>query len=160
MANDTEITIPTINGVGATVQQLSGQNPSGAVAPETLLRANGAMVGAGAPLPVQQTALPGQATPAASPSLVLKAAAGQLFSMQLSSSASGWFLLLDAPSVPANGAASPRRAWQYATGGLPLDLRFDPPLQMETGAVVAFSSTGPFTLTLGGATAFICGEIV
>lgn len=158
MAADSEETVIIIDGLGAQQRALVGQDPAGAVAPETLLRSDGQMVGIGYGLPTQRAPLPGVQTNAASTSLVLKASLGALFSLQLSSTASGWFLLLDAPSVPGNGAVSPRRAWQYTSGSL--DLRFDPPLQMQTGAVVAFSSTGPFALTLGGATAFICCEIV
>jgi hypothetical protein len=159
MAADTETTIVIIDGGGDQQHALVGQNVSGAIAPETLLRADGQMVGAAYGLPTQRAALSGVQTNAAATSLVLKASAGALFSLQVSSTASGWFLLLDAAALPSNGTVSPRRAWSY-TGPGSLDFRFDPPLQMQTGAVVAFSSTGPFSLTIGAADAFISGEIV
>lgn len=97
----------------------------------------------------------------ASPFLVLKASAGVLFAVSANITQTGWVLLFDAATVPSNGAVSPRRAWFINNETQEtLDQTFNPPLQMVNGAVLAFSTTGPFTLTIGGSVGQFSGEIV
>lgn len=91
--------------------------------------------------------------------VVLKASAGNLFSLNVAATTvSGYVLLFNATSLPANGAVTPVRAWAL-NAGQTLDLTFDPPLRLGTGITAAFSSntTTPFTLA-ASATAFISGE--
>lgn len=100
-------------------------------------------------------------TAALASSKVFKASAGNLFSLNVAATTvSGFALLFDAASLPANGAVTPVRAWAI-NAGQTIDLSFDPPLRLGTGITVGFSSTAttPFTLA-ASATAFISGEFI
>lgn len=160
MSDDTEITVPFVDGSSQPRLQLSLVNGADAVVPQTALRANGVHVSDSAPLPARAPALPGSFSETAEASHVLKTSGGVLSAIQANSTATGWFLLIDATSLPANGTVSPRRAWNYSNASETLDRSFDPPLLMTNGAVLVFSSTGPFELTLGAAVAQFSGEMV
>ena len=99
-----------------------------------------------------------KATPVASSNLLAKADAGAVHAVNVVAGASaGFVLLLDAAAMPVNGAVTPIKAYPLAANAL-LDLRFAVPLQVRKGLVVAFSTTGPFTLT-ASATAFISADV-
>lgn len=99
-----------------------------------------------APTPTPTGGLALGASTAAEASHVIKSGAGNLYSLQANSSASGYVMLFDATSLPADGAVTPLLALPVSTflsmswGGLP-------PAHFSTGIVAACSSTGPFTLT-------------
>lgn len=91
-------------------------------------------------------------------SLVLSAAACSLFGFQVNTtSVGGWVLLFDATAAPADGAVTPRKFWQVPPNTT-VEYTFTPQLQMVTGAVLVFSTTGPFTKT-ASATAAFSGEV-
>lgn len=97
-------------------------------------------------------------TAAPATSQVVKAAPCNLYGLNVTPTAAGYAMLFDSPTVPADGAVAPRRAWAMQ-GNTTLELEFSPPLRMNNGAVLVFSSTGPFTKTTNsGATAFLSGE--
>lgn len=110
-----------------------------AVAPHT--------VAAGAVVPARTTA--------AASSLVVKASAGNLYGWQVVAGASaGFVLVLDATSLPANGAVTPVQCVPVAANEYRI---YDPgsiPDRYNTGIVIAFSTTGCFNLTASNA-AFI-----
>lgn len=98
-------------------------------------------------------------TPGASASLeaghVLKASAGNLYSLYvMTTSVAGFLMTFNATSIPANGAVNPVECIQIPAGSAAA-ISFDgaPPDYYSTGIVAVFSSTGPFTKT-ASATAF------
>jgi hypothetical protein len=99
------------------------------------------------------------ANTAISSGLVMKASACLVFAVNLNATDTGWFMLLDATAIPADGAVSPVKAWQFqASQPQTIDVRFDPPLAMTNGAVLVFSSSGPFQKT-ASAVALMSGEV-
>lgn len=96
-------------------------------------------------------------TGVATTALVLKNAAGSLFGLSATAGATaGYLMLVDAATTPAAGAVAPKRVWQLAAGQT-LEVGFPMPLKMVSGAVLLFSSTGPYTYTASNA-AFMAGE--
>ena len=86
---------------------------------------------------------------------VLKASAGNLYSLYVATTtASGWLMTFNATSIPADGAVTPVEAIQIPTNSAAA-ISFDgaPPDYYSTGIVAVFSTTGPFTKT-ASATAF------
>jgi hypothetical protein len=156
---DTEITIPVVDGDTDDQNVLAVSNGAGGVAAQTAIRSNGAFVSEGNPLPTQSPPAVGAYSTVAEAFHILKALPGVLSAVSVNSSVTGWVLLIDSPTLPANGAVAPRRAWAI-TAGVTLDKTFNPPLQISTGAVLAFSSTGPFLLTIGAAVAQFAFDIV
>ena len=92
---------------------------------------------------------------------VLKAGAGNLYGLTTTIGATtGWVMVFDATSAPADGAVTPkfcRYIKSDGTGGSN-SLAWNPPAVMATGISVAFSSTGCFTKT-ASATAFFSGQV-
>lgn len=89
---------------------------------------------------------------------VLCAAACNLTGFQVNTGAvAGWVMLFNATAVPADGTVAPVKWWQVAINTT-LEIHYQNPLRMTTGATVVFSSTGPFTKT-GSATALFSGEV-
>ena len=115
------------------------------------------LVAVGNPLPVSPPALASVATSVAASSLVLKGSAGNLFSLMATATVSGWLLLFDATSAPADGTVTPKWAYPILAGGA-LNMAWLNPLVFATGVTVVFSTTGPFTKT-ASATAFISGQV-
>ena len=94
---------------------------------------------------------------AAASSLVLRSVPGRIDIIQVNSGATpGYVMLHDAAAAPANGAVTPVLVWQLPANST-LTQGFDPPLQMATGGVLVFSTTGPTTQTLS-ATAWFAGR--
>lgn len=87
---------------------------------------------------------------AAESSHIIKGAAANAYGCNWNTGAtSGWFLLLNATTVPADGAVTPVKFYQVAANST-LGVDFTSggvPIRLGTGAVWTFSSTGPFTLT-------------
>jgi len=77
--------------------------------------------------------------------------------MIASSSVAGWFMLFDAIIRPADGAVSPAAAWKV-NADQTIDFEHMHPIECNTGAIIVFSTTGPYTLT-ASATAFIVGKV-
>lgn len=97
-------------------------------------------------------------TAAAGTSQVVKAVPCNLYGLNVTPSAAGYAMLFDAAAAPADGAVAPRRVWAMQ-GNTTLELEFSPPLRMAVGAVLVFSSTGPFVKTTNsGSNAFMSGE--
>jgi hypothetical protein len=100
----------------------------------------------------------------ASSSLVLKAAAGNLYSVYANSTVSGYLMVFNATSAPMNGSTTAGVAAnnmvQCVGPSTSPFLSFNPgpPEVYSTGITAAFSSTGCATLTLS-ATAFIHGSV-
>lgn len=86
---------------------------------------------------------------------VLKASAGNLYSLYVATTnAAGWLMTFNATSAPADGSVTPVEAIQVPTNSAAA-ISFDgsPPDRYSTGIVAVFSTTGPFTKT-ASATAF------
>lgn len=92
---------------------------------------------------------------------VLKGSAGNLFSLTVTIGAvSGWAMVFDATTAPADGSVTPkycRYIKSDGTGGA-TSLGWVDPLSFTTGISVAFSSTGCFTKT-ASSTAFFTGQV-
>lgn len=100
-------------------------------------------------VPVQTGSLGSAAT--------IKSGAGNLYSINcVSTSASGYLMLFDATSPPADGAVTPKRVFLMAANSS-IEYSWDIPIAFVTGMTAVFSSTGPFTKT-ASATAFISGS--
>jgi hypothetical protein len=86
---------------------------------------------------------------------VLKASAGNLYSLYVATTtASGWLMTFNATSAPADGAVTPVEAIQVpAESAAAISFDGSPPDRYSTGMVAVFSTTGPFTKT-ASATAF------
>jgi hypothetical protein len=86
---------------------------------------------------------------------VLKASAGNLYSLYvLTTSVAGYLMTFNATSVPADGAVTPVECIQIpANGAAAISWDGAPPDNYSTGIVAIFSTTGPFTKT-ASATAF------
>lgn len=98
-------------------------------------------------------------TTAVAASLVLKAAAGNLYGVNVcTGGTAGYLMLLNLTSSPADGAVTPAKVWALAANSS-FSVEFNPPLRFSTGCTAVFSSTGPFTKT-ASSTAFISGECV
>jgi hypothetical protein len=68
----------------------------------------------------------------------------------------GWVLLFDQNTVPGDGAVTPVKFWQLAINTT-LTVAWHWAVRMNNGAVLVFSTTGPFTKT-ASATATFSGE--
>lgn len=89
---------------------------------------------------------------------VLKASAGNLYGVSVTTGAvAGYVLVSDATSAPADGAVTPKFCFILPASGS-LGVVWNPPAVMATGITVSFSSTGCFTKT-ASATAFISGSV-
>lgn len=97
---------------------------------------------------------------AAASNLVLKASAGNLYSLTVTIGAtSGYVMLFDATSLPANGAVTP--VWcapvtSNGTNGM-VAADWNMPKPFATGITAGFSTTGCFTLTASATAAFFGG---
>lgn len=92
--------------------------------------------------------------------LVLKASAGNLYSITVTIGATGGYLMLfDATSLPVNGAVTPVWCGPVATSGVNgmLAIEFAAPKSFATGITAGFSTTGCFTLTASATAAFFGG---
>jgi len=97
-------------------------------------------------------------TSAAASALVIKASAGNLYSINIVTGATaGYLLVFNATTAPADGAVVPVKCLPVAANvGLETNMR-SMPEYFSTGIVAVFSSTGCFTKT-ASATAFMSGD--
>ena len=94
---------------------------------------------------------------------VLKGSAGNLYTLTATIGAtSGYLMIFDATSLPANGAVTPKYCLPIASngtfGGTTLSWNSGPPLVFATGITAGFSTTGCFTLT-ASTTANFFGQV-
>lgn len=103
-------------------------------------------------------------TPVVSPALetgrVLKASAGNLYSLSVTTtSVSGYVMTFNSTTVPAAGAVTPIHCIAIDAGAtVSIDYGVGPPAAFSTGISAAFSTTGCFTKT-DSATAFFNGAV-
>lgn len=111
---------------------------------------------------------PASITPVVSAGLeashVLKNAAGSLYSVYasaLTGGVTGYLLIFNATSAPADGAVTPIIAVPFtATGVASANFQGIPPAAFSTGITAVISSgTTPFTKTTGTLTGFISGLV-
>ncbi len=126
-----------------------------------------------APVPVSQSgawsvAISGAAAVVASSSLgsslIIRASPGSLVSVSVAIGAiSGWLLIYDATTAPADGATTPKYAIPIDSNGVNgfAMVNFDAlcPLALSTGGVAVFSTTGPFVKT-ASATAYFSAQVI
>lgn len=159
-----QVNVAGQDGGGKPVTLRAEQAADNSLAMHVVPEVAGAAVSSSNPLPVSPPAMATVATATAANSLVLKAAPGILFAINANGppTQSGFVMLLDAVAAPADGNVSPRRAWFWdATTQATIDKTFNPPLAMTTGAVLVFSTSGPFSKTTpGAAEAQFAGEIL
>ena len=98
-------------------------------------------------------------TATAAGSLVLKAAAGNVYGVHICTGAqAGYLMLFDAVAAPADGTVTPERVYVVAANSS-FSLQLSYPIRCAAGITLVFSSTGPFTKTIS-ATAFLAGDYV
>jgi len=154
----TATTLPALDGNRAPFNVRADQNVDGSYAIRSSLEVGGVAVSTANPVPMRLAAVPVSATPSLASSLIIKSGACSLYGIQALPTLTGYVMLVDANSVQADGAIAPKKVWYFsASNGAAIDKQFDPPLQMNNGAVLFFSVTGPFTLTSSN-TAFLSGE--
>ena len=98
------------------------------------------------------------ASAAAESSHVMKASGGVLVSASITTGASaGYLMIFDRDTAPTNGTVTPLYCVSVAaTSSYSLPTPW--PIAVTNGAVLAFSTTGCFTLTLS-ATAFLSAQV-
>jgi hypothetical protein len=85
---------------------------------------------------------------------ILKASAGNLYSLYAFSTVSGFLMTFNSSTAPSNGAVNPVECIPvFANSFATIDFSGVPPDNYSDGIVAAFSTTGPFTFT-ASATAF------
>jgi hypothetical protein len=90
---------------------------------------------------------------------VFKGAAGNLFDAYCLATVTGFFMLFDATSAPADGAVTPLGVVPVAAGqAVSFAYPATSPLSFSTGLVGVFSTTGPFTKA-ASATAFLSARV-
>ena len=101
------------------------------------------------------------ATSALAGSLVLKASAGNLYGLTVTTSTvAGYVMLFNATSAPADGAVTPTKCIYLgaAPSTVAISWRSGPASYYSTGITAVFSTTGCFTKT-ASATAFLDGDV-
>lgn len=137
-------------------------DPSGVTSPVSLaslpaLAAGSNIIGGVTPAPSSSSTVaisPGSSS-ALEASHILKASAGNLYSLYVTTtSVSGYLMTFNATSAPADGAVTPVECIPVASGSaVSISFAGAPPDHYSTGIVAVFSTTGPFTKT-GSVTAF------
>lgn len=104
----------------------------------------------GNPIAVQQSA-------AAENSHIFKTSAGFLYGISVAlASTSGYLMLFDATTVPADGAVTPIVCYPIASAiNQPISIPY--PIPFQNGIVAAFSTTGCFSKT--GSPAFFAAQV-
>jgi hypothetical protein len=100
------------------------------------------------------------ASSAAESSHVLKSSAGNLYSIITTiGTTTGYVMLFNATSAPADGAVTPLACWAAPTASATVGTSYSStPLPFSTGMTVVFSSTGCFTKT-ASATAYFSAQV-
>lgn len=116
--------------------------------------ANGALSIAASPSASASASITPVVTSAAAANLVVKASAGNLYQIELTSgAAAGYLLVFNSATAPADGTVTPIYCKSVAATSS-IELNFSPPAAFATGITASFSTTGCFTKT-ASATAFI-----
>lgn len=159
MANDTTTTVGLLTPAGSKTFNATA-DAGGNLSLQSTPRANGAPVSPSNRLPVQtRDPVAPVASTVLSAGLVLKAGPCNVYAVHAAPTDTGWVMLVDATTVPADGQITPLKAWAYQQSQpRAIDVRFDPPLAMTNGAVLLFSSSGPYTKT-AYAMALLSGEV-
>lgn len=155
----TPITVVGLDGAGKPFAIRADQNTDLSVAFRSSLEIGGVAVSQAAPVPVAAAAVASVFSTTFVDHIILKAAPGQLFGFQSTYEQSGYVMMFDAIAAPADGSVTPRKVWQVnlsASGTL--EVSFSPSLALTAGAVLVFSTTGPFTKTAAAAAQF-SGEV-
>lgn len=100
------------------------------------------------------------ASTAVGSNLVVKGSAGNLYQVTASIGAtSGYLMLFNATTLPANGAVTPAYCVPVSSNGTNgyVAVNFDPPKPFATGITAGFSTSGCFTLTASATAAFFAG---
>jgi len=164
-AQTTTTTMSVRDGGGAAQSLRADKNGDNSLATHNVPEVAGAAVSASNPLPTApapSSASSAGIAPTPSPSvgsnLVLKASAGNLYSITLSNASAGGFLMIfNLASAPADGAVTPAYCWPLNGGGFG-SFGFVYPAYFSTGITAVLSSTGCFTKTTGP-TGFFVGQI-
>lgn len=121
---------------------------------------NGALKTAVLPTSDANAAITAVVSTAAESNHVLKASAGNLYGVSVTSGATAGFLMVfNATSAPADGAVTPIQCVVVpANNTVGLTFNSGPPDAYSTGITAVFSSTGCFTKT-ASATAFFSGRV-
>lgn len=93
---------------------------------------------------------------------VITGAAGSLYSFEVQadstlSAAAWWIMVYNATSAPGDGAVTPIKCYQMASGTLGASYAFPNPIAFSTGIVIGVSTTGCLTKT-ASAHAIISGD--
>ena len=98
------------------------------------------------------------ATSTSSPSLILKAGPGVLHAFSITTSdATGYVMVFDSATVPADGTVTPKYAYAIVAGSEAFNLEPNP-ARFANGIAIVMSTTGPFTKTLSSGTVHIVGQ--
>lgn len=98
------------------------------------------------------------ASTAAESSHVLKSSAGNLYGVSVVPTATGYMMVFDATSAPADGAVTPKFCLPVSANSAGNITARNIPASFATGIVVVFSTTGCFTKT-ASATAMFTGMV-
>lgn len=101
-------------------------------------------------------------TAALAANLVVKAAAGNLYSFEVSadstlSAAAWWIMIYNSATAPADGAVTPAKCYAMPLGATGATFGFAVPIAFSTGITIGVSTTGCFTKT-ASTHAFISGD--
>lgn len=101
-------------------------------------------------------------TSALAANLVVKAAAGSLYSFEVSadatlSGAAWWLMIYNATTAPADGAVTPVKCFAFPSGTTSFFAAFPVPIALSTGITLGVSTNGCFTKA-ASAHAFISGD--
>lgn len=158
----TPTTVPYVDGQGSSREQAVSRSgdTSPVDVPWNVLAdpATGLALGTQNPFPTEGRPRPLVSSEALGASLVVWDGPCYLHNIHVNTTSdSGWALLLDATSVPVDGAVLPVMWWRMSANDT-LDLSFLSPIEMSAGAVLVFSAdTDPFTLT-SSATALFAAQ--
>lgn len=155
----TLITVPGLTGAGKPFGLRGDQNTDLSVSFRASLEVGGVAVSQGAPVPVTNVAVASVFSTDVVDHIILKGSPGVLFGFQSNYAESGYVMLFDSITPPADGVVAPRKVWQVnlSMSGT-LEVSFSPPLAMAEGATLVFSTTGPFFKT-SASTAQFSGEV-
>ena len=161
MADDIETSFQLITGGGTPATFNAVRDLAGNLSAQSTPRVDGAPIGQTNPMPVAGVAIAPVCSLAPEAAHVAGTGACVLHAAQFWAPMSGWLLLYDLASVPADGAAQvPVKSWYFSSvDGEGWDRSFAPPLALRNGAVFVFSSTGPFAKTLNPTVARFSMEV-
>lgn len=153
------IAMPAAAQVTASLPVTCNASGSNCTQAQPVTNPDGSTVGAAIPSSSATNGIAPSANTVVGGSRILKASAGNLYSVNVVSGASaGFVLIFDSATVPADGTVTPVKCMPLAANtGIDLNFR-SLPLAMTNGAVVVFSTSGCYSKTLS-TTAFISGDV-